>query len=104
MKEKSVTFCFLKLKVFCGKFTSLLSKLTFTHPASCWSHSQKIRKTKTLSPETERTIASRIAELLRLMVFRNEELLKLFTWVFTDLMIRGFELITCRFELVTRKF
>ena len=49
MKEKSVTFCFLKLKTkeeanipkiikgrenFCGEFRSLLSKLMFTHSAS----------------------------------------------------------------------
>ena len=49
MKEKSVTFCFLKLKTkeeanipkiikgrgnFCGEFRSPLSKLMFTHSAS----------------------------------------------------------------------
>ena len=40
----------------------------------------------------------------------NEELLRLFTWVFIDLMIgfelatRGFELVTRRFELVTSGF
>ena len=48
MKDKSVTFCFLKLKakekaifskiiwgrrLFCGKFRSLISKLMFTHSA-----------------------------------------------------------------------
>ena len=50
MKEKSVTFCFLKLKVkeieniskiigegllFRGEFRSLFSKLMFTHSAYC---------------------------------------------------------------------
>ena len=49
MKEKSVTFCFLKLETkeeanipkiikergnFCGEFRSALSKLMFTHSAS----------------------------------------------------------------------
>ena len=57
MKEKSVTFCFLKSKakekgnfskiigeggLFCGEFRSLLSKLMFTHSASCWSCSHGV--------------------------------------------------------------
>ena len=44
-------------------------------------------------------VSSRIAECLT-----NEELLRLFTWVFIDLMIRGFELVTRGFEFVTRGF
>ena len=40
---------------------------------------------------------------LRLMILRNDELLRLFTWVFVDLMIRGFEFVTRGFELVTRE-
>ena len=39
---------------------------------------------------------------LGLMILGNEELLRLFTWVFIDLMIHGFELLTRGFELVTR--
>ena len=38
------------------------------------------------------------------MILRNEELLRLFTLVFIDLMIRGFELVTRAFELVTCTF
>ena len=39
-----------------------------------------------------------------LTILGNEELLRLFTLVFIDLMIRGFELVTHGFELVTRGF
>ena len=38
------------------------------------------------------------------MILRNEELLRLFTLVFIDLMIRGFELVTRGFELVALGF
>ena len=38
------------------------------------------------------------------MILRNEELLRLFTLVFIDLMIRGFELVTREFELVALGF
>ena len=45
------------------------------------------------------------------MILGNKELLRLFTWVFIDLMIcgielvtRGFELVACEFELVIRGF
>ena len=38
------------------------------------------------------------------MILGNEELLRLFSWVFIDLMIRGFELVTRGFELVARGF
>ena len=48
---------------------------------------------------------------LRLIILGNEEVLRLFTWVFINLMICGvafasrrFELVTCGFELVTRGF
>ena len=41
---------------------------------------------------------------LGLRILRNEELLRLPTWVFIDLMIRGFELVTRGLELVTRGF
>ena len=41
---------------------------------------------------------------LGLTILRNEELLRLLTWVFIDLMIRGLELVTRGFELVTRGF
>ena len=39
-----------------------------------------------------------------LKILGNEELLKLFAWVFTDLMIREFEPLTTGAELVTRGF
>ena len=39
-----------------------------------------------------------------LMILENEELLRLFAWVFIDLMIRGFELVARGFELVTCGF
>ena len=60
MKGKSVTFCFLKLKVkeieniskiigegllFRGEFRSLFSKLMFTHSAYCWSRSHGVVET-----------------------------------------------------------
>ena len=45
-----------------------------------------------------------LPNILVLKVLGNEELLRLFTWVFIDLMIRGFELVTRGFELVTRGF
>ena len=38
------------------------------------------------------------------MISENQELLRLFTWVFTDLMIRRFKLVSRAFELVTRRF
>ena len=41
---------------------------------------------------------------LGLNILGNEERLKLFTRVFIDLTIRGFELVTRRFELVTCGF
>ena len=41
---------------------------------------------------------------LGLTILRNKELLRLLTRVLIDLMIRGFELVTCRFELVTHRF
>ena len=41
---------------------------------------------------------------LGLKIFGNEELSRLITWVFIDLMIRGFELVTRELELVTRGF
>ena len=41
---------------------------------------------------------------LGLMILRNEELLRLFTCVFIDLMTRRFALVTRGFELVTRGF
>ena len=112
MKEKSVTFCFLKLKpkekpnffkiigrgwLFCGKFWSLLSKLMFTHSDSCWKWTYEL--------------PHELRNNLGLTILRNEELLRLLTWVFIDLMIRGlelvtrgFELVNCGLELVTRGF
>ena len=44
------------------------------------------------------------AEEFRFIILGNEEILRLFTWVFTGLMIRGFEPVTRRFELVTHGF
>ena len=41
---------------------------------------------------------------LGLKILGNEELLRLFTWVFIDLMISECELVTYEFELVTRGF
>ena len=38
---------------------------------------------------------------LGLTILRNEERLRLLTWVFIDSTIRGFELVTGGFELVT---
>ena len=38
---------------------------------------------------------------LGLTILRNQELLRLLFRVLIDLMIRGFELVTCRFELIT---
>ena len=81
MKEKSVTFCFFKLKakrkgkskflqnhrgggwLFCRELRSLLLNLIFTHSGLD----------------------------LGLMILGNEELLRLFAWVFIDSVIRGFE-------------
>ena len=54
MKEKCVTFCFVKLNakvspkssggggLVCAEVRSLLLKLIFTHPVSSWSHSHEI--------------------------------------------------------------
>ena len=44
------------------------------------------------------------AEQFRFIILGNKEILRLFTWVFIDLMIRGFEPVTRRFELVTHGF
>ena len=48
---------------------------------------------------------------LRFKILGNEEILKLFIWVFIELVTRGFEhvtrgfkLVTCVFELVTHEF
>ena len=41
---------------------------------------------------------------LGVKILGNEELLRLFTWVFIDLIIRGFALVTRGFELLTRAF
>ena len=41
---------------------------------------------------------------LGLMILRTDELLRLLAWVFIDLIIRGFEFVTCRFEPVTNEF
>ena len=133
MKEKSVTFCLLKLKgkekenfskaiwrgwLLYGEFRSLLSKLMFTHADSCWSHCSGVegRKTRDCHRKLKVRIASRIAEFpqqFRTCDLRKWVLLgcfkRLFTWVFNDLMIlelvtREFELVTCELELVTHGF
>ena len=41
---------------------------------------------------------------LRLMILGNDKVLRLFTWVFIDLVIRGIKVVTRGFELVTRGF
>ena len=38
------------------------------------------------------------------MILGNEELLRLFTLVFIDLMIGEFELVNCEFELIAHGF
>ena len=45
-----------------------------------------------------------LSNKLRPMILENEELLRLFTCVFIDLMIHGFELVTPGFEFITRGF
>ena len=99
--------------LFCGKFRFLLSKLMFTHSASCWSHNHGVVETwnKRLSPEMYDLLHVWTYELphellnnLGLKILGNEELLRLFTWVFIDLMISECELVTYGFELVTREF
>ena len=49
-------------------------------------------------------LSHKLPKILGLTFLRNEELLRLLTWVFIDLMIREFELITRGFELITREF
>ena len=71
----------------------------FTHSDSCWSHSQGGVETKTKDYHQKLNFW-----VTSLKILGNEELLKLFAWVFTDLMIREFELLTSGFELVTRGF
>ena len=45
----------------------------------------------------------KLSNNLGLNILGNEEGLRLFTWVFIDLMICGFELVTCEFGLVTHE-
>ena len=60
------------------------------------------RKTRDYHQKLNVRVASQIAE--QFMILRNGELLRLFTRVFIDLMIREFEFVTRGFELVTRGF
>ena len=124
MKEKSVTFCFLKLKakekanfskiigegwLFCGKFRSLLSKLMFYHSCSCRSRSHGVVETRDYHQNWTYNLPHELPNNLGLTILRNEKVLRQLTWVFIDLMIRGFELVTrgfglviCGFEFATR--
>ena len=49
-------------------------------------------------------VASRIVEQLKTCGLKKWETFKAVWGVFIDSMIRGFELVTCRFGLVTRGF
>ena len=71
---------------FSAEVRSLLSKFSkFTHIVSCWSYSHEIvEKWNTkLSPETDRT-SHEFSKNLRLRILGNEQILRLFTWVFID--------------------
>ena len=70
----------------------------FTHSVSCWSRSYEVVETKTKDYHQKLNLW-----VASLKILGNEELLRLFAWVFTDLMIREFELLTLAFELVTRE-
>ena len=121
MDEKSVTFCFLKLKAkekvnfskiiggrwhFCGEFRSPLSKLMSIHSTFCWSCSMGSGNVKQdiITRSWQYELPHELPNNLGLMILGNEKLLRLFSWVFIDLMIRGFELVTRGFELVTHAF
>ena len=121
MDEKSVTFCFLKLEAkekvnfskiiggrwhFCGEFRSPLSELMSTHSIFCWSRSMGSGNVKQdiITRSWPYELPHELPNNLGLMILGNEKLLRLFSWVFIDLMIRGFELVTRGFELLTRGF
>ena len=87
----------------CLFFQSYVYSLSFLLKPQPWSNGN-------VSCLTFR-VALRIAEQFRIYDLRNEELSRLFTWIFIDLIIRrfklvnrGFELVSCGFELATRRF
>ena len=121
MDEKSVTFCFLKLKAkekvnfskiivgrwhFCGEFRSPLSKLMSTHSTFCWSRSMGSGNVKQdiITRSWPYELPHELPNNLGLMILGNEELLRQFTKVFIDLMICRFELVTRGFELALLNF
>ena len=89
MKEKSISFSFLKLKAkekqispksseeecfFCGKFRSPVSKLLiFTHSASCCSrsHGWQKRKTTDYCQKLNARVVSQIAENFRTNILKK---------------------------------
>ena len=79
----------------------------FTHSVSCWSRSLVSCgnvKQENISRNWTDKLPQELLNNLGLMIWTSEELLRLFTWVFIDLMIRGNELVTRGFELATREF
>ena len=61
-------------------------------------HSAKYKSEDNLIEDKKLWIAARF------IILGNDSILRLFTWVFIDLMIRGFELVISRFELVNHGF
>ena len=121
MKEKSITFCFLKLKakektnfskINGGRVTFLWEIYVSSFEVNVYSRGFLLKPHSWSGGNLKRDITRNwtydlpheLLNNLGLMILRNEELLRLFTWVFINLMIRGFELVTRGFELVTRGF
>ena len=117
MKEKRVTFCFIKLNVspkslreewiLCAKVGSLLSKLIFSHYASHWSRSHEIVKkikheiiTKNWTYEMPHELPSDLG-LWKWGVLKVVYLS--FHWL-NDSWTRRFELVTHKLEPVTHEF
>ena len=122
MKEKSVTFfsSYIKNKIKSKFIQNLQGESDFSEEnlglsfkVNVYSFSFPLKPYPWCSRKVKQEIIIRnwtyqlrhnLPNNLGLMIFRNRQPLRLFTWVFIDLMIRGFELATRRFELTLLKF
>ena len=116
MKEKSVTFCFLKLetkekanfsKIIRGRVTFLWRIWVSSFKSNVYALSFHLKPYKEWWKPKTRDYHQKLncftnCGTVEKMIIGNEELLRLFNWVFIDLMICGLELVTRGFEFLTR--
>ena len=122
MKGKPFTFYFLKSKakkkavfskivarrmiflwkILVSSFKVNVYSLSFMLKSKPWSSGNVKQEVSTRNWTYE--LPHELPNNLGLMILENEERLRIFTWLFNDLMTRGFDLVVHGFELVTRGF